>query len=159
MRTLLPTLILAIALLPGCGGEAPQRPLAAGAAVAPQQATARSGDVTVRASAIQTSALGAEVARRYGIVRDQGTVLLLVTVRQGPDGRDVSLPARIEATVTDLRGRRKPLVLRELRSGDLLDYVGTLEVSLPDTLRFDVEVTAANGAAATLQLQREFFAR
>lgn len=157
MRPLLPALILAFTLLPGCGGEVPRRPAAA--AAAPQQATVRVGDVTVRANAIQTSTLGAEVASRYGIVRDDRTVLLLVSVRQGPDGRDVSLPAQVQANVTDLRGGRKPLELRELRSGDLLDYVGTVQVSLPDTLRFDVDVVAANGATATLQLEREFFPR
>ena len=85
--------------------------------------------------------------------------MLLVGVRQGSDAQEVALPARITATVSDLRGRKHIIDMRELRSGDLLDYVGTIEVSPPDTLRFDVQVVRENGATSTMQFSRDFYPR
>ena len=49
--------------------------------------------------------------------------------------------------------------MRELRSGDLLDYAGTTAVDLPDTLRFEVVVTREGGATSTVQFNREFHPR
>ena len=106
---------------------------------------------------MQTSTLGAEVAGQYAISRDAGTVMLLVAVRKGPDGAELAVPARVTATATDLRGRRQDLAMRELRVGDLVDYVGTVKTSLPDTLRFDVTIVAEGGARSSMQFTREFF--
>lgn len=120
-------------------------------------AVVRVGDVSIRASAIQTSMLNEPIARQYDLARDPKTVLLLVAVRQGPDATATALPARITATATDLRGSRQDIAMRELRSGDLIDYVGTVTIALPDTLRFELTVVSAGGATATMQIQREFY--
>lgn len=156
MRTAL--LALTLLLAAGCGGEPPAATPAEGAPP-PQEAVARVGDTTVRATALQTSQLGEAVAREYGLARDDGRVLLLVAVRRGAEGQETSVPARVTARVTDLRGRQQPVEMRELRSGDLLDYVGTTGVSPPDTLRFDIDVVAEDGTRADLQFTREFFPR
>ena len=162
-------LVLLLALFAGCGGTptATSTPATAPAAGDPSQAIVRVGDVTIRASAVQTSTLDAAVARGYSIPRDDSTILLLVMVRQGPEGDDTALPARITANVTDLRGQARPIAMRELRTDDpdsdsgrpLLDYIGTVDASLPDTLRFDVAIVRENGATATMQFNREFFPR
>ena len=141
------------------GRETPPTPAVATAAAATQEAVSRIGDVTVRASVMQTSALAQSVAAQYGITRDDRTVMLLVAVRQGPEARETALPARITASVTDLRGQRQELAMRELRSGELLDYVGTVEVTLPDTLRFDLTIVREGGARSTMQFNREFYPR
>lgn len=157
MRIVCTTLLLALSLA-GCGRE-PSTPAAAAPTATPQEAIARVGDVTMRANVMQTAALSPAVAQQYGITRDDRTVMLLVTVRQGPEAQEVSLPATITAHVTDLRGNRQALAMRELRSGDLLDYVGTVEVSLPDTLRFDLEIVREGGARSTMQFSRDFYPR
>ena len=77
--------------------------------------------------------------------------LVLVAVHE------TALPAQITATATDLRGQRQDIVLRELRAGDLLDYVGTVQTTLPETLRFDVKIVREGGAASTMQFSREFY--
>lgn len=164
MRTALAVCLLTLALLSGCGREAALPTASGSAGAAPQEAIARSGDVSVRASALQTSALSPAVAQQYGIARDDAAVMLLVAVRRGPDGQDVAIPARVSASATDLRGQRRELELRELRTGDpgsaqLLDYIGTVEIALPDTVRFDVSVTPEGGASTTLQFSREFYPR
>lgn len=147
---------LAAALLAGCGNDPPPRAVPASV---PQSANLQVGDLTVRASAVQTSALGPAVASEYGIERGDETVLLLVALRRGDDGQEVSVPARVEATVTDLRGQRHALELRELRSGELLDYVGTVQVSLPDTLRFELRIVPEGGRVSNMQFTREFHPR
>lgn len=142
----------------GCGGNDAPAPVASMPAT-PQETVSRIGDITIRATALQTSALAPEVASQYGITRDDRTVMLLVGVRQGPDAQETALPADITATVTHLSGQRQPVTLRELRSGDLLDYVGTVETSLPDTLRFDISIVREGGASSTMQFSREFYPR
>ena len=155
MRRLLLAPMLALAAC--SGAQTPQ-------AVTPSAATAnetvsRIGDVTIRASVVQTSTLDEAVAREYGIIRDERTVLLLVAVRQGPEANESALPAQIAATATDLRGGKHDIAMRELRSGDLLDYVGTVDVSLPDTLRFDLDIVREGDAHSTMQFSREFYPR
>lgn len=156
-----PALLLSMLALGACRGpDAPPRPSQpANAPAASAEAVSRIGDVSIHASAVQTSILDPAVASAYGIRRDEHRVLLLVAVRQGPDAEAVALPARVAATVTDLRGRRQEVAMRELRSGELLDYLGTVEIDLPDTLRFEVAVTRSGGATSTMQFTREFHPR
>lgn len=154
----IPAALFTLLLLAGCGGAQPPARTAENSP-APQEAVVRAGDVTMRASVVQTSALGPGVASEYGIRRDDTTVLLLVAVRKGADAAETALPARITATVTDLRGQPRPVAMREVRTGELLDYVGTLQTTLPDTLRFDVTIVREGGATSSMQFSREFFPR
>jgi hypothetical protein len=152
-------LLLALA---ACSNPAPQKidaSTSASSGDAQADAVTRIGDVSIRASVIQTSMLNEPVAREYGITRDPKTVLLLVAVRQGPDATATALPASITASATDLRGGRQDIAMRALKSGDLVDYIGTVSTTLPDTLRFDITVVRAGGATSTMQLQREFYPR
>ena len=142
--------------LAGCGGTSTSAiPVAPSANTADAIATV--GDVTIRASVLQTSTLDETIARNYGITRDRHTVMLLVAVRQGTAADATAVPARITATATDLSGRSQAIAMRELRSGDLLDYIGTVQTGLPDTLRFDIVVVRAGGATSSMRLVREFY--
>jgi hypothetical protein len=150
--------VLAIAGLAACGGSAPEP--AAGQPELPRHATLRVGDVTVRANALATSSLDAAVAERYGIAREPGTVLLLVGVRRGEGVADTPIRASVSATVTDLRGQRRTMEMRELHGNEpsgepVLDHFGVVEASPPDTLRFDVDVQWPGGRGATLRLEHE----
>ncbi|GAB3747877.1 DUF4426 domain-containing protein [Lysobacter olei] len=156
----LAALLLVALAVSGCGGDGPSRPaLSATAPSAPQEAVTRIGDVTIRASVVQTSSLSEPVAMQYGIARSDRLALLLVAVRQGPEAQETALPATVTATAVDLRGRRQDITMRELRTGDLLDYVGTAEIDLPDTLRFELAIVREGGARSTMQFSREFYPR
>jgi hypothetical protein len=148
---------LAMLALSGCSSPSPPEDATATQSVAlDRDAVAEVGDVTVRASATQTSQLPAAVARDYGITeRRPDTLLLLVTVRRGAAGE--ALPANVVATVTDLRGGRQDIAMRQVRSDAYIDSVGTTSTSLPDTLRFDLTVNVDGMAPVRLQLQREVF--
>lgn len=161
--------LLLVFALAGCSGDnaapAPDAPAASAAGIDHGDTLVQIGDVSIRASAVQTSTLNETVARQYGIARDPGNVLLLVAVRQGDDASAIALPATVTASTTDLRGGQQAIAMRELRSGDpgagpgqtLVDYVGTVATTLPDTLRFDVRVVRAGGEVSTLRFEREFF--
>lgn len=155
-------LALALVALAACDRTPPQ-PAPAGSGAAVQDAVARTGDVTIRASAVQTSMLNEAVARQYGIQRSDRLAMLLVTVRRGPEGQETSLPAQVLAKASDLRGRAQIVEMREVRSGGpdpatmLIDYIGTVGIDPPDTLRFDVRVTPERGATSSMQFTREFF--
>lgn len=148
-------LLLALA---GCGGSAPD-PAAARPAL-PRHATVQVGDVTVRANALRTTDLDATVAERYGIAREPGDVLLVVGVRRGQGAAEAPIPASVATTVTDLRGQRRTLEMRQLHgfepSGEpVLDHYAVVGASPPDTLRFEIEVDWPRGPGATLRLEHE----
>lgn len=163
MRPALTALPIVIAALAGCGRE--PSAITPAASASPQEATVRSGELIVRASTVQTAMLGEAVARQYGITRGDSTVLLLVAVRKGPDGDETSLPARITATATDLRGRQQAIAMQELRSADpasgpgaaLLDYTGLVDVDPPETVRFELTVVPEGAAPIAVQFNRDFF--
>lgn len=150
----------AFALLAACSGEDP-----AGSAVPPDvpgsasQVEADVGDASVIAVAIQTSQLPDAVAAEHGIEQRDDLVMLRVSPRMGEPGTITTAPAQVRATVTDLRGHTRELVLEQKTVAGLVDYVGTLQVSLPETLRFDISVVTQQGATETLELTREFQSR
>lgn len=149
-------MLLALALA-GCGSGAPDP--AGGRGQAQQEASMQIGDVLVRANAVAAASLGEAVARQYGIDRDDGAVMLLVGVRRDGDSGETALPARVTAVASDLLGKRQQLEMREVRSGEFIDYVGTARVIAPDTLHFDVQVVPEGGKSMELRFNRDFFPR
>jgi hypothetical protein len=153
-------LVVAFSLLcalAGCTAE-PSVP-AAEATQAP--AIASVGDVTVRATTLPTAKLSDAMAREYGVPREPGTVLLVVGMRRGPELQETSLAGRVTVQATDLLGARQRPALREVRSGGgaegFVDYVGTISVSMPDTVRYEIVATPAGGAPITLRFNRDYF--
>lgn len=142
------------ALLAGCGGERADEaaPSVPGSAA---QVERRIGATVVHAYAMQTSEIPEAVAREHGITRAPEQVMLRVSGRTG-DGEAQSVPLQVAARVSNLQGATQALPVREVAVNGLTDYVATTATSLPDTLRFDVEVTTPDGARETLQLTRDF---
>lgn len=124
-----------------------------------QQVEKQVGDATVYAVAMQTSTITPEVAREHGIDRRDDLVMLRVSGRRGSGADIASVPLQVRATATDLRGRTQALALGQAVANGLVDYVGTVEAGVPDTLRFDIRVTTPEGATGTLELTREIQAR
>lgn len=141
-------------VLTACGGATPPE---GHANATMEEAVVSAGDVRLRASVVPTAGLNQAVADRYGIEPDRGTVMLLVGVRQGPSMRETALPARISAVATDLRGVRTRIDLREIRTGELVDYVGTMRMTPPETLRFELEAEHAAGTPSRLAFSRDFY--
>ncbi|NUS39180.1 MAG: DUF4426 domain-containing protein [Lysobacter sp.] len=145
--------------LAGChADEAHAPPVTASASSQTQSAEAEStiDGTTVHISAVQTSQLPESVAREYGIERSPRAILLLVNLR---DAGSAPAPV-ISATVTDLQQHTTPVALREVhvaQAGDgTTDYIGTVDATLPDTLRFTV-LARRGGATSTVQVSRDFY--
>lgn len=120
------------------------------------EAEATIGNTTVHISAVPTSQLPESVARQYGIERAPKRILLLVNLRDLGTGPAPS----ITATVTDLQEHTTPVALREVHvpqaDTPTIDYVGTVDASPPDTLRFHVTVRRG-GATASVELSQDFY--
>ena len=163
MRGVRPAAVAALlciaGLLGACGGNPPDA--ARTINEVSSEASVRLGDVLLRANTIPGATLAEPVAQQYGIARDPGTVMLLVSVRDIK--RDTALTAHVTATASDLLGKRQAVVMREVRSGSaqsgeaFVDYVGSAKVIAPDTLRFDVEAKLESGLRLDLQVNRDFF--
>jgi len=148
-----------LCVLAGCGRDpSAAGDLAAHAEATRQPAELQVGDVRIHASLAPTATLNATIADRYGVAPGRSAQLLLVGVRQGPAGEEVSLPAQVTARVRDLRGVSQDVVLREVRSDGFIDYAGTVRVTPPDTLAFEITVQR-DGAATTdvLRFSRDVF--
>ncbi|WP_189454573.1 DUF4426 domain-containing protein [Cognatilysobacter bugurensis] len=120
-----------------------------------QQVETRIGETTVYAVAMPTTSVPVEVAREHGIERREDLVMLRVSGRRGEVGNLTSVPLKVQATATDLRGQVTTLTMEERPTAGLVDYVGAVDADLPDTLRFDIRVTTPDGASETMQLTRE----
>ena len=140
-------------LLAACsgGGSAP-RP----AQPAPPPAEFQQGELRISASTTPTRQLDERVARGYGIPRSDDGVLVLVTVREGPEGADVAVESDISGWAIDLQGRRHVLAFRELRTPGFVDQIAVLDVRAPDTLHFHLAVTPRGHGSKPLDFVREF---
>jgi hypothetical protein len=166
LRALIATAVLSMA---GCGGggESPSAGAGAAGPISPtpgqsvqvpgssQQVETRIGETTVYAVAMPTAAIPTEVAAEHGIERRPDLVMLRISGRRGDVGNLVSVPLKVQATSTDLRGQQQTLELKEVLANGLVDYVGTVDADIPDTLRFDIRVTTPEGATEAMQLTRE----
>ena len=146
-------IVLLCLTLAACGNDAPKP---ARRIDTLQEAVTRDGDVTIRANVIASAHLNERMARDYGIPRDGHSVLLMVSVRRGPEGADVSLPATIAASATNLQGQTQPIPMREMRIGEWIDYIGTARMTPPETLRFDLKIVREGAAASTMTFSRDF---
>lgn len=153
---LLPSASLVL-LLAACQGDtAPAVAPPASSGTQSAEAESTINGTTVHVNIVQTSQLPDPVMRQYGIARSPRTILLLVNLRNVG-----SAPApAISASVTDLQEHTTPVALRELQVAPsepgTVDYVGTVEVTLPDTLRFTV-VATRGGATSTVRVSRDFY--
>lgn len=145
-----------MALLAACSGS-DSAPRPAQPTLPP--AEFQQGQLRILASATPTSQLDERIARSYGIPRSDDGVLLLVVVREGPEGADVALPSVVSGWATDLSGRRHALAFRELRTADLVDQFTLLDVRAPDTLHFHLNVTPQGHRPKQLDFVREFHPR
>ena len=155
----------AMRILPAClvlflaacsDGAAPSTPVAASTQSQSAEAESTIDGMTVHVNAMQTSQLPESVARQYAIERSPTRILLLVNVRGAGNG---PAPA-VTATATDLQGHTDAVSLREVQvaqpGAPTIDYVGLVDVTLPDTLRFAVDAKR-NGSTARVELSRDFY--
>ena len=156
----IPAILCLAFALSGCGhGDTPPRaPMAATTpGDAANGATATSNGITLRANVMETQDLQESVAASYGIAREPNQALLLLTVRDA--NGDNATPVSLQATVSDLKGGKRPLPLQEIRAGEFVDRIGLAPVAAPDTLTFEVRAQLAPGSTSTVRVSRDLYPR
>ncbi len=137
-RSLAAGLALVLALLTGCGADAPRQ----AQFVPPAPAVAElGGNLRVHYNLLPTQSLGEPTARQYGIERTSGTALLVVALRRvDSEGVEHPVDGQVQARARDLSGRGQPIDLRVASTGDYDSHIGVVPVSPRDVLRIEVEV-------------------
>ncbi len=108
----------------------------------------RHGPYTIHYNAIPSTALGADVARHYGIVRSAGRGLLNIAVLRDSDAEDdgdsdgqaAAITAKIQAWSHSLVGQRNEIALREVRDQGAIYYIGQFRIRGDEHLRFELQV-------------------
>ena len=127
------------------------------AAMPSQAQFLKSGDIRVYANAMVSSQLNAEMARKYGISRSQGTVLLHVVVRQGKPGKDRSLPATLSAVGIRQSGERSNITMQRVQDDKEFYYLGELNISGNEAVNFEIITRIENHEPMRMTFFQEFF--
>ena len=143
---------LAMLMLAACSaGETPR----VVTPTATEPAYADFGNLRVRYNALPTMSLNEQVAKQYGVARDEKRALLVVSLRELRDGDEVPVDGKASAQAIDLQGERMPVALKPVRSGEYVDHIGGFAISLRNHYRIEIAVEAL-GRRETASFQREF---
>lgn len=86
---------------------------------------------TLRANAVSSTTLPAEMTDKYGIRRDINVGILNVVIQRGRDADAPTVPAVITASVEDSARRARPIDIRATVANQRVSYIGTFLVSNP----------------------------
>lgn len=102
----------------------------------------RQDGYSIHYNAIPSTALGAGVARNYGIVRSAGRGLVNIAVLRDGSGEQAATAVRaeIQAWSHSLVGQRTRIELREVRDQEAIYYIGQLRIRGDEHLRFELQV-------------------
>jgi hypothetical protein len=128
-------------------------------AMEPADATSRDfGSHILYFNALRTSELTPDVARTYDIVRSPNRVMLNVSMVkkvEGSPGEPVA--GKVEAQAVNLNGQFKNLVVREVREGSAVYYIGDVPVADDEALVFTVHAEPAEGGGRfSVRFSRDF---
>ena len=113
-----------------------------------QSHEARSGAYTLRGSTVASTMLSPESARQHGIERSPTRGVLNVTVMQD----EQTVPARIEASASNLTGRSRPIALTQTSANGYVSYTGAYDFVHGEVLDFSIRAVP-QGSTQTLRLQ------
>ena len=117
----------------------------------------KSGNIRVYANAMPSSQLSADMARQYGITRSASSALLHVVVRQGPLGKDKTLPASIDAVAIRKNGQRSTINMQTTKDNQDVYYLGELAISGNESINFEITVKKEKQKPMRMTFFQEFF--
>ena len=140
----LPMLLLLPFALAACDRGQPVR---VAAPMASTSQAASVGGATLQASTVALADLNATVAARYGLAAGDDGLLLLVTVRDADGNALAPGDLAVQATAAVLPDPPAPLALREIRTGELVDYIGVVRAKAPASVQFRLSATRGGSRA------------
>ncbi len=155
MRPLLHALLIASTpLLPAAALAQNGAPIAD---AAPITSSAEFANHELLYSLVPSTFLSDSVASAYGITRAADRTLVNVSLRRKlADGTDVEQSAQVSGSYSDLI-QKKPLEFREVREQGAIYYIAEFRHGDRETLRFDIGVTTADGAAKNVSFTRTLY--
>jgi hypothetical protein len=114
---------------------------------------------TIHHNAISADTLTPEVAKAYGFQRSKFRGLLNVSViKDVPDTTGTPVPALLQADILLLTGQKSPLVMREIREGNAIYYIGEFPVQNAQTIDFAIEVRPqGSDKTVRIRMDQDFF--
>lgn len=117
------------------------------------------GPYVVRASAVAGGVLPEATRRAHGIEITANRGVLNVVVVRGESPARPTVPAKVDAHVTNLLGQSEKLEMRAIRENGGVSYLGTFDFTPRQVLRFNIEVTPEGSTkSTTLEFEDRFFA-
>lgn len=114
--------------------------------------------LTIEATVVPTLDLDASVTQRYAIPRNQDTAMLLLTVRNATGDATDDAGLQLQARAGTLEQAPQPVQLRRLAIDGYTDYVASIPMRAPGTLRVEVDAQRS-GSRAQMRFTRDFAPR
>ena len=111
------------------------------------------GDLDVHYSAFNSGFLQPEVAAATGLVRSKSQGVVNVAVLKA----GTASSAQVSGTVKNLLGQSSALSFKEVKEGKAIYYLAQFPFEQRETLRFTLNVTAADGVPHSFDFNQEFF--
>lgn len=111
------------------------------------------GDLDVHYSAFNSGFLQPEVAAATGLVRSKSQGVVNVAVLKA----GTASSAQVNGTVKNLLGQNTALSFKEVKEGKAIYYLAQFPFEQRETLRFTLNVTAADGVPHSFDFNQEFF--
>ena len=111
------------------------------------------GDLDVHYSAFNSGFLQPEVAAATGLVRSKTQGVVNVAVLKA----GTASSAKVSGTVKNLLGQSSALGFKEIKEGQAIYYLAQFPFEQRETLRFTLNVTAADGVPHSFDFNQEFF--
>jgi hypothetical protein len=111
------------------------------------------GDLDVHYSAFNSGFLQPEVAAATGLVRSKTQGVVNVAVLKA----GTASSAKVSGTVKNLLGQSTALSFKEVKEGKAIYYLAQFPFEQRETLRFTLNVTAADGVPHSFDFNQEFF--
>lgn len=111
------------------------------------------GDLDVHYSAFNSGFLQPEIAAATGLVRSKTQGVVNVAVLKAGTASN----AKVNGTVKNLLGQNTALSFKEVKEGKAIYYLAQFPFEQRETLRFTLNVTAADGVPHSFDFNQEFF--
>ena len=111
------------------------------------------GDLDVHYSAFNSGFLQPEIAAATGLVRSKSQGVVNVAVLKA----GTASSAQVNGTVKNLLGQSSALSFKEVKEGKAIYYLAQFPFEQRETLRFTLNVTAADGVPHSFDFNQEFF--
>ena len=111
------------------------------------------GDLDVHYSAFNSGFLQPEIAAATDLVRSKSQGVVNVAVLKA----GTASSAQVSGTVKNLLGQSTALSFKEVKEGKAIYYLAQFPFEQRETLRFTLNVTAADGVPHSFDFNQEFF--